>query len=427
MVTSEVISARAAWGGRTGRDLSAADGGSVRTASGGGVEVEEVTTSARFAALQPAWDRLFAQAETASPFNTWLWLATWWEVFGQGKQLRIVVVWEDERAIAVAPFYTLHYRLGPLRVRAVLPMGYGNDLTERMEMLVAAGRRADAIRSVAAHLAARRQDQWDLLLWSGVVRAEMPVTLQRLVHRERPMPHESRPVPTAWPELVGGLSKSMRDNLTYYPRLLARHGHAVHTRIVTAPQDLGPALAEFVRLHRARAHCPDTIPHDDRFGVPAHHAFLQRIAPLLAAQSMLRLTLLSVDHVTVAAQLTLEHAGTLYVYYSGFDPCWRRYGVGMQATAACLQDALTRGVRTVDFLGGTVPFKRQWGTRAVPLGKVILLRDAVPIHAAFAAYTTLQHVCAHVPALRSSPGHGITRRHRVLRRISALLRQPLVG
>lgn len=390
-------------------------------------QVTEVTTSAGFAALRPTWDRLFAAAETASPFNTWLWARTWWDVFGQGKQLRLFVVWDNEQAIAIAPFYTLTYRLGPLRLRALLPLGYGNDLTERMEVLVAHGRRGDAINGLAAHLVRRRHGLWDMLIWSGVAQQDLPPSLRRFVRVAQQMPCEVRPVPGTWPAFMHGLSKSMRDNIAYYPRLLARHGHQPQTHVITCPQDLGPALAEFLRLHQARAHLSATVPHDDRFALPAHREFLMRIAPPLAAQGMLRLALLRVGNDAVAAQLTLEHAGTLYVYYAGFDPAWRRYGVGMQLLAQCLQDALTRGVETVDFLGGTAPFKRQWGTTTVQVGKVIVLRDAPHVHAAFAAYRGVQAVCARLPRDAARPGPGITRRHRVLRQISAVLRQPMVG
>ncbi len=54
--------------------------------------VENMTTTAVLAALRPTWKALSADAEMASPFNSWLWQWTWWELFGAVKELRIGVI-----------------------------------------------------------------------------------------------------------------------------------------------------------------------------------------------------------------------------------------------------------------------------------------------------------------------------------------------
>jgi len=389
------------------------------------MRVEEVTTASGLTALRAAWDALFEQAEAASPFNAWVWLATWWELFGVGKELRIFVVWDGDTAIAVAPFYAVVFRCEPARLRVLLPLGFGNDLTERIEPLVATGRRAEALGCLGAHLTRRCGTLWDAMIWSGVHGDELPPSLRRLVRDNYPNPCEVRPLPCSWNELVKGLNKSMRDNVKYYPRLLDRHGHQVRTHIAVTIEEVDPAIAEFLRLHRARALAPELSPHDDRFEQPLHRRFLHDVAPPLVKQGKLRVALLAVDGVNVAAQVILEHAGTLYVYYSGFDPAWQKYSVGMIATAAGISDALERGnARTLNFLGGTGQFKQRWDTRNMPVDRLTLLRDSTALGLSYAAYKRLQFLIVQRADLK--PRHGISPRHQVLRRVGKILRQPTI-
>ena len=50
------------------------------------------------------WNRLLCRGETDVVFLTWTWQRVWWEVFGRG-QLLLVVVERDENLIAIAPLF----------------------------------------------------------------------------------------------------------------------------------------------------------------------------------------------------------------------------------------------------------------------------------------------------------------------------------
>jgi CelD/BcsL family acetyltransferase involved in cellulose biosynthesis len=389
------------------------------------MRVEEVATAEGLAALRPAWDALFAEAETASPFNSWVWLATWWDLFGTGKELRVFIVWDGQRAVGIAPFYALAFKVGPLQLRVLMQLGRGNCLTEVLQMLVARGRRAEVVARLAEHLVQRRRGLWDAMIWAGVERAELPPCLARFIRVDDPTDYEVRTLPSTWTELVKNLNKSMRDNVKYYPRLLQRHGHEGQTHFATRPEDMGPALNEFLRLHRTRAEMAATRLHDDHFGRPAHTDFLRRVAPALAAQGMMRVALLAVDGANAAAQITLEHAGTVYIYYSGFDPAWRQYGVGMSVTADCIRDAMERGVQRVNFLRGGGQFKQRWDTQNVPLGKLTFLRDSPLMAAGFVAYRAQRTLLIQRAAVKGV--HGISAQTRLLGWIGKALRQPALG
>ena len=45
-------------------------------------------------------------------FLTWEWLFTWWRHYGEGKQLRVILIKDHDQIIGIAPFMQWQYRKG---------------------------------------------------------------------------------------------------------------------------------------------------------------------------------------------------------------------------------------------------------------------------------------------------------------------------
>jgi CelD/BcsL family acetyltransferase involved in cellulose biosynthesis len=51
-----------------------------------------------FAALEEEWEDLYHDSPRATPFQSWAWLYSWWEFYGEDYELRLVTVpWVDIR------------------------------------------------------------------------------------------------------------------------------------------------------------------------------------------------------------------------------------------------------------------------------------------------------------------------------------------
>jgi len=140
----------------------------MRTIEKPALHCEEVTTPAGLAQLRRVWESLFDEAEAATPFNSWHWMSTWWDVFGHGKELRVILIREGDRVIGIAPFYERCYGVGPLRVRVLRQLGDGSELTELQGALIARGRRSDVVAQLSDHFRRRCGGCWDVLIWQGV-------------------------------------------------------------------------------------------------------------------------------------------------------------------------------------------------------------------------------------------------------------------
>ena len=99
--------------------------------------VETVSDYRAFLDLEPAWDELVEEAGIDHPFLEHSWVRTWWECFGAGSRLHILVVKEGDDIVAIAPLISTAVRMFGLSVRR-LGFFY-NAHVPRADFLIARG------------------------------------------------------------------------------------------------------------------------------------------------------------------------------------------------------------------------------------------------------------------------------------------------
>jgi CelD/BcsL family acetyltransferase involved in cellulose biosynthesis len=324
--------------------------------SGSGLELTEVTTLEGLASLREDWDRLVEELDVPSPFHSWSWNWSWWKHFGRGT-LRILVIGRHGQVRGIAQF---HERRHGALVTSLAPIGWGNRLTEHLDLIFPESEQEELLQVAAAWLG-RQRCTWAWLpgLRPGlaeVVGGPVAPVYQKVV------PFEFLDLPESWEALVAGLNKSMRDNVKYYPKLMLRSGHDFRFRIASSQTEVSEALPILFRLHNLRARMQGGVGHRDYLKDTSHQAFLAEVMPALAAAGQAKIGLLEVGEEVVAAISWLEREDSVCLYYTGFEPSWSKYSVVTVATSEVLKYAIGAGIRRIEFLRGTDPFKRRWGT-----------------------------------------------------------------
>jgi CelD/BcsL family acetyltransferase involved in cellulose biosynthesis len=343
------------------------------------IDVGEIVTAEGFDELDAGWTAIVERMELPSPFHSWSWNRAWWNHFGAGRRLRILLFSRRGRPIGIAQFFEQRYGLRGAGPRALFPIGWEDSsrkqgLTEQWELLFPPEDRAQLMMALSSWLKHNR--------WGAVLLPSLPVGYQPVPWMEahavavaQPVSSFYRSLPDSWEGFVAGLKKSMRDNVKYYPRLLARRGHAVSFEIATSPEEVSRALPILFDLHRSRSLAATGIMHSDKFGDRDRRAFITAVSPVLARSAQIRIGILYVDQAAVAAQLWLEQLDTVFIHSSGYLPEWSDYSVGMVATLEAIKDAIGRGLSRVEFLRGEYHSKERWGTSRRSLAHLILGRQ----------------------------------------------------
>ena len=187
--------------------------------------------------------------------------------------------------------------------------------------------------------------------------------LQTRVEHRRALPILTLSLPPAWEPFHSGLSRLMRRNLRYYPRLLAENGHGWEVCVATEPADVAREAEALVALHRLRESNRRGAPPGSHLPTGLHRQFLVHQLSAWAAQGQASIAVLRIDGRRVAAQTLLTRGGTATFYYSGFDPAWAAYSPLTLLHAGVFARLISEGIGTVNLLADAHPWKTRWGAQ----------------------------------------------------------------
>ena len=80
------------------------------------------------------WDDLYRNSPRATPFQSWAWLYSWWEFYGESYELRLVTVRDDNNLLVGLVPLMLGRKMGFGRL-----LWIGTALSDHVDMLVSEG------------------------------------------------------------------------------------------------------------------------------------------------------------------------------------------------------------------------------------------------------------------------------------------------
>lgn len=328
--------------------------------------VEPVTDYQGLLELEPVWSRLVDEAGADQPFLHHEWVRAWWECFGAGKELRILVVKAGREPVAIAPLMLSKRRLYGSDVRHLEFIW--NVYAERFDVLVGA-RRQEAYRAIWTYLSSQKT-RWDVLRLQQV--PEGSTTLEEFprlaaqhgcrvgLWRSGDSPYV--PLSGTWERYVKGLPSKHRSNLRNRLKRLGQLGE-VSLEIVSSTEHLDHALEDGFRLEAAAWKGQAGTAIRAR---PEACRFYTRLAQAAARRGSLRLSFLTLDGQRIAFGYYLQYGNKLYLLKPGYDPRFAPYSPSNLLCYLVLRDAFERGIAELDFLAAADPWKLDWTSAVRP-------------------------------------------------------------
>jgi CelD/BcsL family acetyltransferase involved in cellulose biosynthesis len=339
-----------------------------------------VVTPDGFYALEEIWRELSASSRSPTAFQSWDFALEWLNRFvmaraGSATGRFTVVVAVEARAgvIGLTPLFEEH-SLGQSNLGVTLqPFGRSHSmetLTDEPIAILRQGYEQLAARMLVSRIAAdARNREWDIAVVHGV-RSKQTATRTSValsqgldnveVTRRRDLPM-TLSLPVSWPSFESGLSKSMRDNIAYYPRRLTREIGPWKIEMARSPAEVASATEHLIRLHRQRSESTAGPTHRNHLPGETEAAFLRGLFQRLARRDQVSLVSLKIAGESVAVQAFVETERCLSVYYSGYDERWRRYSPLTIITAEVIREAIVRGFDRLEFPPGESAWKSRWG------------------------------------------------------------------
>lgn len=344
--------------------------------------IERLSGVEALADVTVEWESLDAQIFPRTPFTSPLWIGLWWHhLRRQRLMLRDEFFCHTVRdanscLIAIVPLMmTLIPGFGPLRMRVVQFLGADPSITELRGVICRPEHQDKVIQALLPYFR-QRHAEWDLFKWSGI--RDDAWACNTLQSRDdfiadRELPDYVLELPDSWVKLRSCISANMRKNVRKAYEFLERDGYSFVFRAVERPKDVQATLDRFFTLHAARAGVTDMINHPNKFAQPRNRAFLTDYVHRMAERGHLRIFELEIGGTVIASRLAFVFGRELYLYFSGYDPSWRKYSVMTLLVTEIIKWAIEHGLQHINLSTGKDQSKQRWKPSE------IVFRDAVLI------------------------------------------------
>ena len=321
--------------------------------------VERIEDTAGFEKLREEWNELLQASASNCLFLTWEWLHTWWKHLSGDRRLFIIAVRCGQKLVAIAPF-----AVRPRGLTRLLPfpsltfIGTGSVGSNYLDLIIRKGTETEALQALAEYLAREKL----MVELDELKRGRSFAGLLATQLKGRDWSHSETKINIcpfirlsghSFESYLASLDSKNHSDLRRRLRKLDRE-FDVRFEQAVSEEKRDEALSVLFALHHKRWR--------ERGGSAAFHtpglvSFHEELSRLALDRGWLRLFLLRLDGKPAGARYGFIYNRTFYSYQSGFDPVYRRHGIGLIATLLAIKSAIREGVEEYDLLAGTEEYK----------------------------------------------------------------------
>lgn len=328
------------------------------------VETRLIEDSSAFALLEPFWNRIVVQSDANTCHSTFEWLFTWWQHFGTDRRLLLLVAYEHDMPVGLAPLYVGNGTTEPRDLRFL-----GQGLSDYADF-ISPRERPDILKELITAVLMHRQ------LWDSIdleeIRAESPSRgfLDGVC--------EAGSVPAVWQTTVQcpylpiegdweafyatmgkGFRHEVRNKLNRWNSRSSGRIEGLELRYVDRREVDSVFVDEVVALSGERqsadGHRSPFLNHPDQ-------EFLREVLPLMGRRNQLHVGELRSGNALLAFMLGYQWQGVVYTWNTQYDPTYADYSLGRIVLVSFAEQSFREGCHELDFMRGEEPYKFQWTT-----------------------------------------------------------------
>lgn len=332
--------------------------------------VREINNIDELVHYRLSWKNLLTQTRQASFFQSLDWLDIFWKHYGDGRRLRVLIVYNGEEPIGILPLVvqTEHTKAGSIRVLTYPLNGWGSFFGPIGPFPTL------TLRAAMRHIRNTPRD-WDLfdVRWvnqnqTDHGRTEGGMRAAGFAPAGQPWA-QSAIVETgdSWQTYWGNRSPKFREKLRRGYRQLEKMGRVKYVRYRPGGSAMGDGDPRFDLFDAAVSVAKASWQSDSNNGTTLCddeiRDFLRDVHQAAARAGCLDLNLLYVDDRPVAFTYNYHYHGRVEGLRMGFDPAYAAGSPGAVLLKMSFEDGFRLGDHTFDMGVGYIQCKRHWLTR----------------------------------------------------------------
>ncbi len=343
------------------------------------LKIRIISSNEEFDKLKSEWNELCMNS-TSHVFQTFEWQRLWWKHYGQDKQLFIILFYDQNKLIAISPFFFDTFKINRLNVFRRLRLigtsiesdaenksssGYG--ASDYLDLIILPGYENSASENLVNYLF-EYPDLYHTIQFdeisndSNIFKFLLPIlSEQECAHKISKRDICPRIlVPGTLAEYMKCLSSKIRYQLTKIKKDI-NDPSLFLVKKVQSVQDLGREFDNFVRLHQQRWNAQG-LP--GAFVDSRYKKFLQEAVSELLRSGLLHFTSAYSGNNCVAVECAFKYKDYFYDYLKAFDDRSHlaKYRPGRALLLLLIEEAINNNSKVVDLLRGGEPYKFEIAT-----------------------------------------------------------------
>ncbi len=313
----------------------------------------------QFEDIRQPWDDLCRESRSRLLFSSPSWSEVWWRHFGKDSELHLGTVTEQSKIIGIAP----------LRLKDGILYFIGSDnVCDFLDFIIEPGKEDIFFHSLQQHLEQTNCKTLDLspLLPDSTAYRWLSAVIQAGKTGASCSENDvtvALDLPPDLPSYHSLLNSKQRHEILRKERRLLEEGEVSYeVKQEASPEDIEIFL-DFFRESRE---------DKNRFLTAEMEQFFRDIMESAALDHTLRLGILKLNQIGIAATLCFDHRDEIYLYNSGYNPSYRSLSAGLLSKYYSVKDSIENKKRRYDFLRGSERYKYHLGGSETQLFRCII-------------------------------------------------------
>ena len=320
------------------------------------MKVTEIRAYSDFLNLQDDWER-FLKGCHHTIFSTWTWLSTWWKFYGEKRRLLILLAKDDDNIVGIAPLmYSVEKMFG-------LHMGrisfIGTPHADYNDFIIR-DKKEECIKLFIYYLKSIPEN-WHCIELNDIPENTETLSILSKTTRNLKLIHPSpyTNLPESYEKFLRGPNgkKRFTDVDRHFKAL--QKIFKVEVLDCSNPESVDEGMRSLFELHQSRWMSKGL---SGAFVSSTFQSFHLAIARSFAEKGWLGLFLLKLSGNPVAALYGFTYNSKYYLYLTGFNPKYAKYGVGSMLITSVIRESINKGLTEFDFMRGDEAYKTRWAS-----------------------------------------------------------------
>jgi CelD/BcsL family acetyltransferase involved in cellulose biosynthesis len=326
------------------------------------LRIEEVKTVEGFARFSNAWNNLLENSANKNIFLTFDWLYAWWEYFGKGKELMMLVIKDKAEVVGIAPFFVdkqRRYRIFHRRIVRFI----GEGISDYAGIIAAKGREDEVFKAIFDYLE-RVGKRWDEIILKEVreddsLLRSLAALLEYRNWRKKIEKAATCPIieiKDEWEAYRGRISKKLLNHLRWIERKLERENRCEF--IINNERADPSVIDEILAINRKRLKEKGKRGWYEKEGF---YNFVKHTINTFGKNVKTSLSLFKIDGRIVAFSIAYIYDGKLGRWIASMRDEYKKYSPGQMLLYRMIKETHdNRFINEIDLLRGEEDYKYKW-------------------------------------------------------------------